>query len=145
MSNMGLNAGSRVTLVTETHVISCTIQSVRLREPCDPYTASVEQPTDSGRYQPRDPCYHAQFAPEPCGQDTPVHLTPPQEVSPCADPPCEPCSEPSTCKPGAPCGPCGAGDAQSTLAAQLAEQATERLNADEFEVALETGVAIKRN
>jgi len=33
----------------------------------------------------------------------------------------------------------------SELQAQLAEQATERLDLDEFEVALETGVAIKRN
>jgi len=133
MSAMGLNVGSKATFVTETHIITCIIKSVRLRDPCSP-----------------------------CSHETPVHLVPPdpyvcdpstlctpttQKVSPCAAPPCGPCcapEPPSTCEPC--CMPephdvCGG----SELQAKLAQQATERLNANEFEVALETGVAIKRN
>jgi len=158
MTDYGLTAGKKATLVTETHIITCTIQNVRLRDPCAPHWTSTpcaeagplepcrthvpcgqdtpvklvapqpctSEPCDAGRYQPEPPCC------DPCSPCTPT----PPKAGPCADLPCEPCCTPD---------PCPVDVEQAKLRCELAEQATERLGLDEFEVALETGVAIKRN
>lgn len=103
METTGLNIGSRLTLVTETHVITCIVKSLRLRDRPD----NQQQ---------------AQQAPQPL---SPTHQQ----------------AQAHTAVPTTPLEP----RVGLTLQEKLATQATERFNANEFEVALETGIAVKRN